>query len=303
MKPCTTETEAAFTAAQEAFKPTILTATSEQQEISLLASPSEMTITSLRKFVDEALPAPRRRTGTATLGTIESFIAHVNRFKDAGSVVFARSDRAAPSLLSVLDYHHPTATGGPRFGGHRGQYLFPLSEVWQAWASTAVAGMFLSQERFADFIESRIADVLPAEEAKGSPAVEAYAAQLGCEYASPARLMALSRGLAITVGRKVANKVNLQSGEGEISFTEEHSDAQGAPLKVPGALLIRMPVFRGGAAYKVPVRLRYRVAGGAVGWNLELQRTDVIFDDAFNEAVDAVRKETELPVLFGAPES
>src|SRR3546814_17659573 len=41
---------------------------------------------------------PLRRSGTTVLTALESFGAHVNRFTDEHSIIFASADRAAPSL-------------------------------------------------------------------------------------------------------------------------------------------------------------------------------------------------------------
>ena len=48
---------------------------------------------------------PRFRKGTAALYDLTSFIGHVNRYKDADTIVFADNNREHPSLTAVLDYH------------------------------------------------------------------------------------------------------------------------------------------------------------------------------------------------------
>src|SRR3546814_747731 len=79
---------------------------------------------------------PLRRSGTAVLTALESFVAHVNRFKDEDSIIFASDDRAAPSLTAVIDYHRQGHQGDPRFGQHRGHFAFPLSDEWKAWTKS-----------------------------------------------------------------------------------------------------------------------------------------------------------------------
>lgn len=122
----------------------------------------------------------------------------------------------------------------------------------------------------------------------------------GLEFYSPWSLWA--RGLAVTVDSKVTNAVNLATGEGQLSYAEEHRDAGGQSLKVPGALLIAVPVFRSGFAYQIPVRLRYRVKDGNVTWTLAMYRPERYFDDAFMGACERVREETALPLFVGSPE-
>ncbi|MDE8453326.1 DUF2303 family protein, partial [Klebsiella pneumoniae] len=81
---------------------------------------------------DQYRTNPLRRAGTATMLSLDSLIDHVNRFKDADTVVFADDSRSAPSMTAVLDYHRAGASGDPRFGKHRSLYAFPLSDEWKA---------------------------------------------------------------------------------------------------------------------------------------------------------------------------
>lgn len=73
----------------------------------------------LKPYRDARLDHPERRIGTAHLTDLESFIAHVNRFKGASSAVFADITPTAPKLVAVLDYHDEGFGGQPRFGKHR----------------------------------------------------------------------------------------------------------------------------------------------------------------------------------------
>ena len=121
-------------------------------------------------------------------------------------------------------------------------------------------------------------------------------------YAGTAKLLELAKGLSVRVGAQVKNHVNLGTGESQIQFVTEHADEAGKPLKVPGLFLLGLPVFEAGAAYQLPVRLRYRVNGGSLVWWFELHRPEVIMRDAVDGAVEKVRAETKLPVFSGTPE-
>lgn len=280
-------------------------------DIAILSVPEGRTLHSVKKYLDEYLPHPERRKGTATHTTLESFIAGTDRFKDESSAVFLDDvNRSAPKLLAVFDYHESTATrlpegaslayapGHARFGEHRAVYEFPLSDEWKAW--DAIDGTKMSQADFALFLEDRIADVL-APASAGSKLQE-YATSVGITLASPARLLELSKGLAVSVDKKVAQAVNLSSGESQFNFTEQHNGADGAPLKIPNGFAIGAPVFRNGVRYPIAVRLRYRVSQGSVVWTLTLSNTDKIFEDAISEAASIVAEKTALPVFRGRPE-
>jgi hypothetical protein len=114
--------------------------------------------------------------------------------------------------------------------------------------------------------------------------------------------MELSRGLSVTSGQKMTRAVNLSSGEAEFQFVEEHKDSAGAPLRIPGAFVIAVPVFDKGDRFQLGVRLRYRVSQGTVAWFFEVYRAAETADLAFEEAVAEVEGDTGLPVFLGKPE-
>ncbi|MFT3966844.1 MAG: DUF2303 family protein [Sphingobium sp.] len=249
----------------------------------------------------EYLTGPRQRSGTSNFTKIESLIDHVNRFKDASSALFAVDDRASPSITAVLDYHHAGAASLARFGKHRSIFAFPLSDEWKAW--TKMDGEPMEMGDFAAFLEDRIIDVLHLVEGEDSlpEDLRQFINLCGGTVATPNKLVELSRGLHVHENSAVTQAINLSTGEAQISFQTEHTDANGVPLKVPGLFLIGIPVFKGGPIYRIAARLRYRKQAG-LKFFYELWRTDRTFDHAFNEACERVRIETGLPLLFGKPE-
>ncbi len=259
--------------------------------------PQGQKLQSVKAVLDEFRTEPERKTGTARFHDLASFIAHVNRFKDPDSALFADPNPRGPSLTSVLDYHH-AGDRPPRFGTHRGVYPFPLSEEWQKWI--AKDGETMSQAEFAEFVENRIHDVVAP--ATAGETAKLFVESLGCHFAPTSKLLELSRGLSMRVEQKVANSQVLQTGEVSMQFTTTHVDEQGAPLKVPGAMLLAIPVFRNGAIYQVPARIRYRQREGRISWFYELHGVDRVIDHAVKEACDLAVKETALPLFFGSPE-
>lgn len=268
---------------------------------------------------DEANGAPRFRKGTAKFTTIESFIAHVNRFGDDDSAVFVNDDPTGPSLLSVLDYHEAdfeTAEeiegiaaagerlhGDYRFGWHRGAFAFPLSEEWKAW--NASNGKVMKMGEFAAFIEKRVAD-LGLMEDDLSEETERFVTMNGgkAAVADFSSLVALSRGLKVNETSNVEEAVNLASGEGQIRFSVEHkTQVGGNSVKVPTMFFIAIPIFKRGYFYRIAAKLSYRkTAEGLVFW-YDLHRHDKAFDHAIKEAVDRVDAETKAQVFYGSPEA
>jgi len=287
-----------------------------------------LSINPIDKLFDAYRENPQRREGTAVMKDIDSFIAHVNRFKTDESALFADPSKTAPALLAVIDYHErvnlprpavisddgevitPVADDCdfqalPQFGRHRTSYKFPLSPEWQAWSGQN--GKAMSQTDFAAFIEERILDILAAPTFQGDLSeqdkkLKRLSDLLNGNFASPEKMMALSRGLAIFESARVINATNINSGEGVVTFEEEHQDSEGKKLVVPNLFCLGIPVFDGGDAYRVVVRLRYRKQGAAIVWFYDLYRHDEVFEDAFKGACVIAAEGTGLPLFVGAPE-
>lgn len=283
------------------YKPQLLQVKGQEGDkaVEVLVLPTGLTAHSVKKHQDEYRDKPERRKGIANLKDLPSFIAHTLRFADEDSALFANNDMEKPSLTCVFDYHRRTAEGDPRFGTHRAHYAFPLSDEWKAWK--AKDGEPMSQADFAEFLENRISDVTAPENV--SEALTALAQLLGGTFASPSKLVELSRGLNVHEGAQVKQAVNLSSGEATIQYVSQHQDDTGAPLKVPNLFLIAIPVFVAGPLYQMAVRLRYRLRSGTISWFYELYREDKVFEHAFDEACKRAAEESKLPLFIGSPES
>ena len=95
---------------------------------------------------------------------------------------------------------------------------------------------------------------------------------------------------------------NRDTGEQEIQFVNEHKAADGKPLNIPNLIIIAIPVFMGGAPYRMPVRFRYRKSGGAIRFILSVYNPEKAFEAAFKEAIITALEATELPLFMGSPE-
>lgn len=270
-----------------------------------LSLPRGVTLQSVKALLDEYRARPERRRGTAKFSTLDSLIDHVNRFKSRWSAAFC-IDSASPSIVAVYDYHEGNtyddeanvSLGEPDWLQHRAHYSFPLSEEWVAWRGATEP---MTQVNFAEFLEDRIADVQDPANITGKAAE--YAQLLELELASPSKLLTISRGLTLRVEAKAGQTVNLTTGETQIVYEEEHREANFTPLKVPGAFAIAIPVFKNGALYSIPVRLRYRLdASRKILWWVSLSNIDRILQHAVDEACTKFRQETMIPLFHGAPE-
>lgn len=278
----------------------------------VVAVPKGFELKSLKSLSDEYRERPERKAGVATLTTLDTFNAYVNRHRQQGSVVFCDdTQRQRPSLVAIFDAHaqndhESSAVGSPDWQKFRAIYSLPMSDEWTAWTAglrePSGKPKEFSQIEFAKFLEDRITDVLLPDDA-GTIATE-FARSISTHLATPAQLMDLARGLTVHVNSKAQQSINATTGETTLIFTEEHKDVQGQPLKVPGAFAIGIPVFRSGTRYPMPVRLRLRLArdeGNAPYWSLAVQRTDVVLEAALAAVVETVANTTSLPVFRGSP--
>ena len=292
------------------LKPNVVDVTDPDTGITVLATIGRDGVRPLPDtFFDGSRYNPRFRRGVATLTSLDSFIAHVSRFGDADSVVFACDDRDAPKLTAVLDYHRADfdgVHGEYRHGKHRTAFAFPLSDEWKAW--NGMNKKVMSMIDFAVFLEANMGDIALPED--GVPdGLERFVKTRGGPdmIADYAKLIELSRGLKVHEEAVVEEAQVLNSGEAHIRFSVEHRTgrvgAAGDVVKVPTMFFIAIPIFKRGAYYRVAAALNYRKTPEGIKFWYELQRLDQAFDHAFNEAVDRVDEETPAIVLYGSPEA
>lgn len=240
---------------------------------------------------------PQRKTGTAHVTTLATFIELTRRHASEHSAVFADIDWTKPSLTAVIDYHPERIHERADFCQHRVHYDFPLSDEWQAWRQANGAKM--SQLEFAQFLEDRIAELATPTAEERDQLGELFATTL----AVPTELVELSRGLQVNVDSRIRNAHVLASGEASIAFEETHQDASGKPLRVPGMFMLSLAPFSRGEVLRTAVRLRYRARDGVLTWFYQIYRPDQFIADAVESALQQVAQETQLPVYAGAPEA
>ncbi|MGH0001328.1 DUF2303 family protein [Pseudovibrio ascidiaceicola] len=267
---------------------------------------------------------PHRVKGTSEHLTLESLIDHANRFSNNNSVLFADIRPQNLSIQCVLNYHdalNQIVKGDgevieanekplPQHSDHKGLYRFPLSDQWQVWNKASLDAK--SQDEFSFFLEDNITDVMAlpnflkgdTNEKLSEPDRQLYelVQTLEGRPCSSEKLMQLAKGLQIHEANQIETGFNRNSGEQQIVFKEEHQGADGKPLSVPNMFLISIPVFKNSAPYRIPVRLRYRKAGGTIKWLVSLHNPERMLEHAFNEACDLAKQETGLPLFFGKPE-
>lgn len=253
------------------------------------------TIIPLKSNIEAFRIRPARKSGTAKVTTLASFIDLVNRHKTDNSAVFTSSDWTDPSMRCVVDYHE--IDGTPANLSHTVRYMFPLSEEWKAWRANNGASM--DQIDFATFIEDHIEDLT----AVSSDQQKSLESLFQTTFAEPSKMVELSRGLQINAETKATSAVTLQTGEGQISWEEVHNSPGGGKLIIPGVFAVNVSPFFMGEKVVLPIRLRYRIRSGVIKWSYHLYRPDVYVTKQIEAASAKVKTETGLPIYEGYPES
>lgn len=294
----------------------------------LVATPSHRSVHDLTDHHRRALEylKPARRKGTARFESLQSIVDWSNRFKGDTSALFAKPDMSAPTLTCIADYHasgpvdQTTASGDPtaRHCHHRAVYSFPLSDEWKAWMKVSCGNegkpLLLEKDDLGEFIEAQAKDImdptpaiLDGKEAEKNQKWEnrliQTAQKIEGRYGQLTQLLAMSKQFQVFESSDLKVSTNRDTGESEIQFLNEHKGADGKPLNLPNLIIIAIPVFLGGAPYRMPVRFRYRKMGGTVRFIMSIYNPEKAFEAAFREALEEATEATALPLFMGAPET
>lgn len=287
-----------------------------------VAVPKDMEVKSFTAELDALATKlqPWRRTGTAHLTDLDSFVAWANRNKGPTSALFADTGKA-PSLTCVADYlgagpavmdahsRDPNASHMK----HRGTYAFPLSPEWKIW--TAASKEPFDKAALGEFIEANAKDFLEPTPAllantPGKAGIERWevdmievARQLAGRFGQYGTLMQLARNFQVNQVSNIRTTLNRDTGESSIQFLDEHQQPDGSPLQIPNLFMVAIPVFENGAHWRLAVRFRYRKAGQEVKFLLTLHNPDIILKNAVDEALAYAADKTALPLFRGKPES
>ena len=255
--------------------------------------PENMQVEPLKKYVDAERLEPETLRGSTILHDCESFCGFINRYKTENSAVFY--DKTEQKVTCIFDCATKEKAS---FERHTASYQFPFSKELVEWKNHN--GETMSQVDFAFFIERNVLDLAdaPAPD-KESDSLKEIRARVGGFYAGTSKMVELSKGIAIRNDERATVKFDTNTGEATLDFSSEHTDAAGNKIKVPNMFLIVIPILNGGKAYQLPCRLRYRLYNGTVKWWYEVINLDQAIDKAIDEDLEAIKKETALPIFAG----
>lgn len=250
-------------------------------------------VKSIKDLIETYRLEPERRQGTATVTTLASFIALCNYHKTEHSAIFADTTWPDPDITAVIDYHEKDK---PHWCKHRITYPFPTTDELKAWV--AGNGKPMEQLDFARFLEDHAAELTAPMDGER----DIYERLFKERFATPSDLIALSRGLEIHVGAKVKRAERLQTGERTIEFVEDHMNANGEKVDIPGIFMVSVQAFVDGEPVRIPARLRYRIQSGSILWFFQLYRWEFFIRERVQEDLRKAGQETSLPTYEGTPE-
>jgi uncharacterized protein YfdQ (DUF2303 family) len=227
---------------------------------------------------DQYQPLPRRKRGTVTVRTVDSFATYWAKHRDAGSEVYADRDRI--NITAVLDAHQGDPAGA-RWEDHRLILQLRHTDAWNAW--TKYNGQTMPQAAFAEFLEDW-RHLIRTPDA--------------------ATMLELAQSFEATTKASFAGGTRLQSGQRQLSYVEDTTASGGkGTIPIPDTITLAIPVFEGAThADELVARFRYHVDRDGhltLGYRLN-QPTDVL-DAAFESVVAEVAERVQLDVLRGVP--
>lgn len=320
------ETSALFEASRAAHEPRMVHFDRGSADAgAVLLVPDRMGVVNVKQYLDQYRERPERAKGSSTHATLDSLTAHTKRNMRQGSAAFLAVDGERATLTVIYDYHEQLAQAEqgarPHWCEHTATYSFPLSDAFKVWRQKSNTP--LTQPDFAAHLEARTEELARPTDA-GPLALQLAAALYDADgaddvtdeqargvIASPGRLRAMAKKIALRVEERAEEE---RDGSGNVTIlyrstlTEGQTSAGQAKGDVaekvarPQMFLVRLPVFQGGAAYVLPVRLATKVSSGRVMWTFALHRADLALEAAQNDVAEAFAAATGVPVFRGAPE-
>jgi uncharacterized protein YfdQ (DUF2303 family) len=231
--------------------------------------PKDYHVVDLEKF----LPRPLRITESVHLYDTDSFIAYVNDFKLPVSRIFFNTTEE--EFVAVLDYHEVETAA---WCGHTAIFKPRRSVEFETWMATNRKQM--TQVDFARFLEENLPDIVEPNSAELLQVALTFEAKKSVEFASGVRL-----------------------NNGQIQFQYDEvvrGTAQKGTIEIPEKFVLGIAIHVNGPAYRIDVRLRWRLQEGKVIFWYEVVRPHRFIEHALKEIRERVATETAVALLVGS---
>lgn len=223
------------------------------------------------RSLEEFLPAPSRIKQVVNLTSPDAFVAYVQRFSGADTVVFV-GDR---NFVAKLDYHG--AKPAPSWCTHTANYAPKQSHQWEAWLGSNKQQK--NQLEFALFLESRLDDIVKPE---------------------PATVLTAVLNFREAADQTVASSHKLETGEINFQFVKENRTQT---ARFPHELTIRVPIFDHHPLVDIDLHVRYRVQNDGVlriWFQFKRDPVDIVRQHFEGVSAKIAEQLTKLPFFQGA---
>lgn len=186
---------------------------------------------------------PARAEGTYIAHDRVSFVTMLNELRHPERRPRVYVDKAKRFIVAVLD---EVQASGPAWRRLRVIWTIGRSVPWAAWV--AVFGRYLKQRPFAEFLDDwRHIIVRPAG----------------------ADMLELAQHMEGTKSADFKSAQRLKDGSVQFGWSEEvRATMKEGLLEVPGEVVIRTAIFHGEDAVEIPLRFRWMIDEGKLGFML-----------------------------------
>jgi uncharacterized protein YfdQ (DUF2303 family) len=263
----------AATVARESRKPFVL---NEQQ----IAVPDGWNIKDT-----EALQAiPFRKKAKVNASDELSFVDYIKRHGSLASCTVwceANYPSGKVDYTAIINDHEEEADG-QHWRDHIAKFSPEKSVEWLRWNNSNTKTM--GQYEFAEFIENNLADIASAS-----------------GYPTGTAMLQMATALEITQDSRIKSAIRLQSGGVRMEYVQDDNAATTESMEVFNKFALGLPVFRGGDAYQLEARLKYRLNSGKLTFWYELNRADKVLEAAAKTLTQSIQEKSGFPLFHGNP--
>jgi uncharacterized protein YfdQ (DUF2303 family) len=226
--------------------------------------------------IDKNLDHPLRKTGKFTFADTDSFANYFGRHERDGGESMIYANKSDWSFLAVFNDHQSGEKGEAGHRDHTARLQLKLSPDWQEWMQHNRKP--LPHFDFAEFIEDHLHNIVEPE---------------------AATVLESCKTLQIKRNIDVDQAVNLDNGAVQLNYSEDvKGTTQRGSVELAQRFTLGIEPFEFGPAYRVGVRVRYRISDEKVFFVYTLDRPEKVLDDAFGESRDTIERLTKLRPLL-----
>lgn len=221
---------------------------------------------------------PDRKRVQVNLYSVESFIEYVNEHKGDNTRIFASLTKAPYTMIAAIDYHATTPTGAPEFITHLAVLTLRTTDEWDRWIGSDKKQF--NQIEFAEFVEENSLDIVDP---------------------SSATIMEMALSLQSSNEVRWKSAARLDNGAIHLEYQDDAKAMGGkdGSMELPELFKLNLAAFRGLEEKIIEARFRYRLRSGSIALFYQLVRPQKLIDAMVLDAMDKVKRETELPVFDG----